>query len=562
MDSTKSSHYSFQFHLIHPAITKIKTQFSTSADWYNSLFRKLLFPIGGFMLITLLVTGAVFSIGIQNTTKKLLESELRSNNEKIVTSLQSRINTVQSASKLLAINSDIESALPNDNATSIAVINNLALIIQNRFDLDLIQVYSGSGQARTNLERSSLNKVSSVVSSLQQGDSGLVELQGRLVYLSHEHISGGGDIYTGIDMLSELNRITLQLGLQDNLSIEKTTTPTETIKFINGVYTLRTPVTIGGETVLLVHSQQMAQFETIAHSGRNIILISIITISAVLIIMMAIILRGIIQPIRSLANAAQKLAQADFNTVTLDQVQVIDLNNPFKIGVNDEIGQLAGSFMHMSLELKDTFQGLVRDLRRTNDELNAAYDSALQGWSSALELRDHDTEKFCERVSEDVVSLAKFMGVPEEKLVHYRRGALLHDVGKMAIPDAILNKSGPLTDNERQIMRQHPIYAYVMLRKVSYLKEALEIPYCHHERWDGKGYPRGLFRTEIPLSARIFRVVDTWNSMRVDTTYRKGFPALDVKNYIISNSASEFDPAVVNAFLSWLREEENKKRVV
>ena len=514
------------------------------------------------MLITLLVTGAVFSIGIQNTTKKLLESELRSNNEKIVTSLQSRINTVQSASKLLAINSDIESALPNDNATSIAVINNLALIIQNRFDLDLIQVYSGSGQARTNLERSSLNKVSSVVSSLQQGDSGLVELQGRLVYLSHEHISGGGDIYTGIDMLSELNRITLQLGLQDNLSIEKTTTPTETIKFINGVYTLRTPVTIGGETVLLVHSQQMAQFETIAHSGRNIILISIITISAVLIIMMAIILRGIIQPIRSLANAAQKLAQADFNTVTLDQVQVIDLNNPFKIGVNDEIGQLAGSFMHMSLELKDTFQGLVRDLRRTNDELNAAYDSALQGWSSALELRDHDTEKFCERVSEDVVSLAKFMGVPEEKLVHYRRGALLHDVGKMAIPDAILNKSGPLTDNERQIMRQHPIYAYVMLRKVSYLKEALEIPYCHHERWDGKGYPRGLFRTEIPLSARIFRVVDTWNSMRVDTTYRKGFPALDVKNYIISNSASEFDPAVVNAFLSWLREEENKKRVV
>jgi putative nucleotidyltransferase with HDIG domain len=206
----------------------------------------------------------------------------------------------------------------------------------------------------------------------------------------------------------------------------------------------------------------------------------------------------------------------------------------------------------MSRELSGIYHGLVGELRKSNQELNLAYDSALQGWSSALELRDHDTEKHTLRVTDQLVGLARFMGISEEEIIHYRRGALLHDVGKMAIPDAILRKTGPLSDQEWETMRQHPIYAYVMLRKIPFLQKALDIPYCHHEKWDGSGYPRALKGEQIPLSARIFALVDVWDALTSDRPYRKAWARQKVMEHIRNGSGSHFDPDLVEPFLKLL----------
>jgi putative nucleotidyltransferase with HDIG domain len=151
---------------------------------------------------------------------------------------------------------------------------------------------------------------------------------------------------------------------------------------------------------------------------------------------------------------------------------------------------------------------LFDDLQRSNTELTLAYDTTLEGWARALELRDKETEGHTQRVTEMTLRLATAMGVPEAELVHVRRGALLHDIGKMGIPDSILLKPGPLSESEWEIMRMHPVYAYEMLSPIGYLRSALDIPYCHHEKWDGSGYPRGLAGEQIPLHARIFAVAD------------------------------------------------------
>ncbi|MBI5291405.1 MAG: HD domain-containing protein [Chloroflexi bacterium] len=151
---------------------------------------------------------------------------------------------------------------------------------------------------------------------------------------------------------------------------------------------------------------------------------------------------------------------------------------------------------------------LFEGLQHSNVELNLAYDATLEGWARALELRDLETEGHTRRVTTRTLRLAQTMELGEEELVHIRRGALLHDIGKMGIPDRILLKAGPLGDGEWEIMRKHPAYAYEMLLPIAYLRPALDIPYCHHEKWDGTGYPRGLKGQEIPLAARIFAVVD------------------------------------------------------
>ncbi|MEA2575068.1 MAG: hypothetical protein QOH93_2366, partial [Chloroflexia bacterium] len=167
---------------------------------------------------------------------------------------------------------------------------------------------------------------------------------------------------------------------------------------------------------------------------------------------------------------------------------------------------------------------LFDDLQRSNIELGLAYDRTLEGWSGALDLRDKETEGHTQRVTEMAVRLARALGVRENALVHLRRGALLHDIGKMGIPDSILLKPGPLTDEEWVIMKRHPVYAHELLSPIDFLRPALDVPYCHHEKWDGTGYPRGLKGEQIPLSARIFAVVDVWDALSSNRPYRGAWP--------------------------------------
>jgi putative nucleotidyltransferase with HDIG domain/PAS domain S-box-containing protein len=193
--------------------------------------------------------------------------------------------------------------------------------------------------------------------------------------------------------------------------------------------------------------------------------------------------------------------------------------------------------------------GLFQGLNRSNLELRKAYDETIEGWSGALDLRDKETEGHTQRVTELTIQLAKKMGVADKELIHIRRGALLHDIGKMGVPDAILFKADNLSESEWELMRKHPTFAYKLISPITFLQPALDIPYCHHEKWDGTGYPRGLKREEIPLSARLFAVIDVWDALLSDRPYRKGWPPQKALQHILDQSGKHFDPEVVEAFL-------------
>ncbi|PDW01473.1 PAS domain S-box protein [Candidatus Viridilinea mediisalina] len=194
---------------------------------------------------------------------------------------------------------------------------------------------------------------------------------------------------------------------------------------------------------------------------------------------------------------------------------------------------------------------LFERMERANSEMVLAYDTTLEGWSRALELRDKETDGHSQRVTSLTIALARAMGISESEIVHIRRGALLHDIGKMGIPDSILLKPGPLTNEEREVIKLHPGYAYELLRPISYLRPALDIPYCHHEKWDGSGYPRGLKGEEIPIAARIFAVVDVFDAVTSDRPYQRAWPIGRAINMIREEAGRHFDPEVVAAFL-WL----------
>jgi putative nucleotidyltransferase with HDIG domain len=196
---------------------------------------------------------------------------------------------------------------------------------------------------------------------------------------------------------------------------------------------------------------------------------------------------------------------------------------------------------------------LIKSLQNANEALEEAYDKAMVGWVRALDLRDQETEDHSMRVAHAAGKLAESMGMDEEGLHCLHIGALLHDIGKMSIPDSILFKPGPLTDAEWEIMQQHPQTACAWLEAIDYLRPALDIPYCHHERWDGSGYPQRLAGEAIPLAARIFAVVDTWDAMLSDRPYRKALPAEEVIAQIKLESGSHFDPQVVEAFLKLIK---------
>jgi putative nucleotidyltransferase with HDIG domain len=250
-----------------------------------------------------------------------------------------------------------------------------------------------------------------------------------------------------------------------------------------------------------------------------------------LIILMGLNVASLItRPLLNLVEASKAVAGGDL------EVQV-DLTT------NDEVAILAESFNHM-----------VSSLYRSRKELIETYNNTLEGWSKALELRDKETEGHTQRVTELAVRLAEMIGIAGEDLEHIRRGALLHDIGKMGVPDGILLKEGPLDDQEWVIMRKHTNYAYNLLSQIEFLTPALDIPYAHHERWDGKGYPRGLKGEEIPLGARIFAIIDVWDAITSDRPYRKAMTREQSLEIIRSGSGAHFDPMVVDFFLQLIAE--------
>jgi PAS domain S-box-containing protein/putative nucleotidyltransferase with HDIG domain len=192
---------------------------------------------------------------------------------------------------------------------------------------------------------------------------------------------------------------------------------------------------------------------------------------------------------------------------------------------------------------------LFRSLERSNIELQLAYDRTIEGWAYALDLKDEETAGHSKRVTRLTVRVAQRIGMDARDIVHVQRGALLHDIGKMGVPDSVLLKRGPLTPEERKEIEQHPVYAFELLSPIEFLRPALDIPYCHHEKWDGSGYPRGLSGERIPLAARIFAIVDVFDALTSDRPYRAAWDLPRTLAHIQEQSGSHFDPQLVEAFL-------------
>jgi putative nucleotidyltransferase with HDIG domain len=230
-------------------------------------------------------------------------------------------------------------------------------------------------------------------------------------------------------------------------------------------------------------------------------------------------------------------------------IGVVYVDNRARAGIfhESDLGLISG-FADQAAVAIDSAR-LFENLQNSHRDLEEAYEATLAGWAKALELRDKETEGHTQRVTILTERLACHMGVAGDALKHIRRGALLHDIGKMGIPDDILRKEGPLTEEERLIVERHPFYAYEMLRTIEFLLPAIDIPYCHHEKWDGTGYPRGLKGQEIPFAARLFPVVDVWDALISDRPYRKAMPHPEVRQRIRDDAGKHFDPRVVEVFM-------------
>jgi putative nucleotidyltransferase with HDIG domain len=281
----------------------------------------------------------------------------------------------------------------------------------------------------------------------------------------------------------------------------------------------------GNEDLGLIGVSLPRTFLVRASNTTRIQITGLVSLMLLLVILLGVFIASIItRPLRNLVEASTEVAEGNLD------VQVLPRGN-------DEVTVLTRSFNTM-----------VSSLNQSKIDLLNAYDHTLEGWSTALELRDQETEGHTRRVAEITLELATSMGFKGQDLINIRRGALLHDIGKMGIPDSILLKPGKLTPEEWVIMRRHPEFAYELLWPIEYLRPAIPIPHSHHEWWNGNGYPRGLAGEEIPLPARIFAVIDVWDAMSSDRPYRRALPQSEVRAYLIEAKGVHFDARVVEAF--------------
>lgn len=299
------------------------------------------------------------------------------------------------------------------------------------------------------------------------------------------------------------------------------------------------PWEIRGKTEIGIMGVALAQNTLItATTPTRIAIIVLVSFTTLLIIVIGTRLaRMITAPILELVSVSKEVAEGNLK-VKIDPT------------TNDEIALLT-----------ENFNTMIFSLDKSQQDLTLAYDDTLEGWSQALDLKDKETEDHTRRVTVMTVEFARAYGVPEDEIVHIRRGAILHDIGKMGIPDSILHKPGTLTEEEWEIMRKHPENAYNMLKNIKYLKPALDIPYCHHERWDGTGYPRGLKGEAIPLAARLFSIVDAWDALLSNRPYRKGLTKSSTQKTITSEKGTRYQPELVDFFMEFLNEKtQNRKK--
>lgn len=282
----------------------------------------------------------------------------------------------------------------------------------------------------------------------------------------------------------------------------------------------------GGQDIGVVGVALPTSFITTATETTRTNTLLLMAVAMLLVVLLGVVVAGrITQPIHALRDAALRVAAGNL------QVKVPPRSR-------DELGVLTLSFNEM-----------VDNLNHAKQDQLDTYNRTIEGWSRALDLRDHETEGHSQRVTALTVELATQMGMTEEELEHVRRGALLHDIGKIAIPDGVLLKPGKLNAAERELINRHPGYAKNLLEQVEFLAPALDIPYSHHEHWDGSGYPQGLKGEEIPLAARVFAVVDVWDALTSDRPYRKAMSFNKALELIEKSRGSHFDPEIVEEFL-------------